>query len=57
MEVIVIKQEKFPSPLDLSRQALIAPSLDVAIIKMSDAKTTGVNQGLVPFLFEVPPWE
>ena len=53
----MIKQEKFPSPSDLSRQALVAPTLDEAIIKMSDAKTTGVNHDLVPILFEVSPWE
>jgi len=53
----VIKQEEFPYPSDLSRQALVAPTLDGAIIKMCDAKTMGVNQGLTALLFEVPPWE
>ena len=53
----MIKQEKFPSPSDLSRQALVAPTLDGTIIKVCDVKTMGVNQDLVPFLFEVPPWE
>jgi hypothetical protein len=53
----VIKQEKFSSPSDLSALALVAPTLDETIIRMFDAKTTGVNHDLVPILFEAPPWE
>ena len=53
----MIKQEKFSSPLELSILALDAPTLDGAIIRMFVSKTMGVNQDLVSFLFEVPPWE
>ena len=57
MEVIVIKQEETSSPSELSALALVVPTLGGVIIKNYDAKTMGVNQDLVPLLFEAPPWE